>query len=530
MANSNASAAPAEKKGFLSIINWWVFLPASSIFVILIIFGFASPEGLAAGANAFFNFFINNFTWFLLLGCFLLVVFTLYVGCSKIGNIRLGGKNAKPDMSFFSWFCISLTACIGVGIVFYGVNEPMTFFTSPPAFLNLEPQSAEAVEAWGYILLHWLLTPYGIFTAAGVVCSFMCWNGKRKYKVSSSLYPILGDRVDGRVGDLIDSFCLFILIGSLTTSVGVCAMQIASGLGYISGQNLETPLVYSIIIIAIVVFFVAAACSGLHKGMKYISQINVYIFFALLLMVFILGNTRFQLNNTVQGLGYYLDKFIWQSFYTEQALQTGWVGGWTTFYFTWYVAPAPIFGLFLIKMAKGRTIRQFVIVNLLCPCIFVLLWFGCFGGEAMSLSLAGDTSIINDMATYGPQVSLFALGNCLPGKWLFYILGILACIFSFATMGEAQTLTLADSCTKIGAAQSSPRSLRIFWGVILGGMGLVVLLSGGYSALQSICITCGTPALVLMLVQCCAFLKSMRHPEQYDLTLDDPEEIPAITK
>ncbi|MBR2783326.1 MAG: BCCT family transporter [Firmicutes bacterium] len=529
---SESPKQPTEKKGGLfGNINMWSFTPAAVILVAMIIWGAVAPDGFANAMNSILGFILKDFSWLYALGIFALVVFCVYVAASKYGNIRIGGDNAKPELSFFSWFAIALTSGIAVGIMYWGVAEPLTFFHNPPSYLGMEGGSVEAAEnALRYNFLHWTLTPYAVFTAAGLGVVFMFYNGKRKYKMSSGLYPLIGDKCDGKVGSLIDSLCIFGLIGGLIPSVGLGAMQMLGGFGYVTGRDLSSPVAYFIFIAALAVIFILSACSGIHKGIKYISQANVYIYIFMLVFVFITGGTLFILNNTVTNIGTYLNTFIEQSLYLEPAKQTGWVQGWSIFYWSWWLAPGPIIGLFMIKLAKGRTIREFVIVNLIAPSLFGIVWFGIFGSSAINLEFFQGADIYSDVATYGSNVALFAFFKNLPLKGLLYIAGFAACLFSFVTMAESMVLAIADSSTKTGFDltndQASPNSLKVFWGLILAGCGFIMIITGGISALQTASIICGLPSLILLLVLMVAFIKSVSQREKYDLTLqEEPAEL-----
>ena len=509
-----------KKKGF-SLIDWWVVIPVAVILIPIIIYGFISPSGLENLANTVFDFSITNFGAILLSGPFLLVIFCVGIMFTKWGNIRIGGEDAKPEMSHFSWFAIALTTCIGIGLVYYGTYEPLNFFANPPAFLGIESGSVEAAESWGYTFMHWLITPYSLYTAGGLCLTLMVHNARRKDKYSSGMYPIFGNRVNGKVGSIIDAFALLVTFGGLCASIGVASLQLTGGAGFITGKDFSNNTAYVVTIIAVTVVCLITTSTGLKKGMMVLSKINIFLFFALLLGVFVLGHTNFQLDSMTNALGYYLDRFVKISLYTEPALKTGWVGNWTIFFNAWYLVCTPVFGIFLVKLAKGRTIREFIAVNLLGPSIFIFLWFGAFGSEAIYVQLNGIGDIAGALEVHGPEIANFALADYLPLSGFFKIGGLIAVFLSFATCVQSQILAIADSCTTLGAESSSPVSLRIFWGIISGALGIVVLLAGGYNSLQSILVALGPIALILMLLSAVAFIKSLVQRKKYDLLLQE---------
>lgn len=518
-----------NKKGnLIQKIDKPTFLLPAILLVIAVAIGVAAPDAFGAATNWAFKFTTTNFSWLYAIGGSLLVIFCLWAGFSKYGNIKLGGKDAEPEMSFFSWFAIALTSGIAIGIVYWGVAEPIYNLTSPPGFTGWEANSPDAAEgALKYVFLHWGLHPYSIYTAAGLCCAFMFWNGKRKFQVSSSLYPLMGDKADGIWGKLINSLCIFAIIGGIGTSLGFGVSQVSTGINYVFGTNFTDTALAAFVIGGMAVFYITAACTGLHKGIKLVSSANMYIYFALMIWAFIFGGTLFILNNTSTAVGQYLALIVPQSFYLEPVKQTGWVGGWTIFYWAWWFSFAPIVGLFLIKLAKGRTIRQFVLVNMIAPTIFAIAWFGIFGSSAMKFELSG-ISIAAELAEWGSSAALFAYVKHLPLTPFLYVLVFGAIVFSFVTLAESMTLTIADMTTKEeylveGEEQSSPILLKVFWGVLMGLIAFTLLFSGGLSALQTASIVCGLPILVLQLFMAAAYIKSMKNHSIYDMTLTDEE-------
>ncbi|MEG1479319.1 MAG: BCCT family transporter, partial [Clostridiales bacterium] len=347
------------------------------LITVAVIIGIVIPEQFGKAANWAFGFTTTNFGWFYAVGSTLLLVFCLWAGFSKYGKIKLGGKDAKPEMSFFSWFAVALTSGIAIGIVFYGIAEPLGNFTSPPGFTGWEANSPDAAEgALKYVFMHWGLHPYAIYTAAGLCCAFMFWNAKKKFQVSSSLYPIFGEKMNGTPGKIINGLCIFAIVGGIGTSLGIGVTQLSAGINYVFGTNYSDTALALFVISGMAIFYITAACTGLHKGIKYVSNANMYIYFALMIWAFLFGGTLFILNNTSTAIGQYIALIIPQSFYLEPVKQTGWVSGWTIFYWAWWLSFAPLVGLFLIKLAKGRTIRQFVLVNMVAPSVFAIAWFG----------------------------------------------------------------------------------------------------------------------------------------------------------
>lgn len=510
-------------KRIQNMIDKPVFLLPAILMSFVVVIGFAAPDLFSSAANAAFNFMLDKFSWFYALGTFLLLAFCFWAGFSKYGNIKLGGKDAEPEMSFFKWFAIAVTSGIAIGIVFYGIAEPITNFATPPGFLGIEGQSVEAAEsAVPFTFFHWSLHTYGVYTSVGLSCAFIFWNAKRKFQVSSSLYPLIGDKADGIWGKIINGVAVFGIVGGIGTSMGIGVLQISSGINYVFGTNFSMTTLAILVIGTMAVIYIAAACTGLHKGVAIVSSLNMYVYIILMVWTVLFGGTMFILNNTVSSIGSYLKMVIPQSFYLEPVMQTGWVQNNSIFYWAWWISFAPIVGLFLIKLAKGRTIRQFVIVNLLAPSLFGFLWFGIFGSSAIRAELlaGGNAGIIKDIAEHGIPVAMFAFFKTLPLRPVLNILGFAATIFSFVTMAESMTLTIADMTCK---ADETPNVLKAFWGILMGLVAFIMLENGGLDALQTSVIVCALPLLVMILFMVAAYIKSMRHRSQYDQTLTEEE-------
>lgn len=512
-----------------------IFLPPAIILLAFTLIGIVAPDSFNAGASAAFGFTTKYFSWFYALGASGLAVFCLWAGFSKYGKIKLGGKDAKPDMSFFTWFAVALTSGIAIGIVYWGVAEPLYNLMSPPGFTGWAAGGADAAEgALKFNFLHWGLHPYAIYTSAGLCCAFIIMNGKRRFSITSSLYPLLGEKSEGAWGKIVSALCIFAILGGMGTSLGFGVSQFGVGVNYVFGTSFSDVSLAVFFIGVLVICTIGASCSGLHKAIKHVSNANMYIYFALMIWAFLFGGTLFILNNTTSAIGQYLAFIVPESFYLEPVKASGWIGGWTIFYWAWWLSFAPIVGLFLIKLAKGRTIRQFVMVNLIAPTIFAVAWFGIFGSSAINFQLNGG-DIYSVISEWGSSVALFAFVEHLPLTPALYGLVFLAIIFSLLTLSESMTLTLADMSIKpqyLGQdddPKASPSIIKVFWGILMGLVAFVLLISGGLGALQTASVVCGLPILVLQIVMAASYVKSMRNRSKYDLTLTE-EERAALAK
>ena len=511
----------SEKKGFFDIINKWVFFPAGIALVIFVVFGCVAPEAFANGANAALNFVLKYFTWFITPAAFVMVIFCIWAGFSKYGKIRLGGPDAKPKMSKAVWFAIALTSGIAVGINYYGVYEPVNFVYNPPAFLGVEPLSSGAIlNSLKYTFLHWCLHPYAIYTTAGICLVFLIYNAKKRYRVCTSLYPLLGEKTYGGIGNFVDAVAIFAIVGGIATSLGFATLQIARGLDIIIG--FESNMVNWLIIIALMtVFYTLSSISGLHKGITYISNLNTVLYFFVLIFSFVVVDPIGVTELTITAIAQYFNEFIDLSLFMDPIERTGWIGANNVFFNTWWMVFAPLIGLFLVKLAYGRTIREFVTVNLIAPVCFSFIWFGVFGGGSIILEKYFGTNIGQLITEVGSDMALYAFFEQLPWKTFMNIIALLIVILSFVTLAESMTMSI--SAMTLGefedetAEASPPRIVSIFWGAIMALSAYILLISGGTDALQTSCIVCGLPLCVIMLFMMAGHFKAMGNLEKYDL-------------
>lgn len=526
-------------------VNKKTFIPPAVFLVIILMIGIVVPQQLGDTMDRLLSWLTTNFGWFYALGATLLVGVAIWICFSKYGKIKFGGKDAQPEMSTFRWFCIVMTSGMAAGICYYAVAEPLSFFENPPVFSGAAGGSIEAAEqALQYVFLHWTLHPYAIYVVVGLACGFMYWNAKKPFSVASGLYPLLGEKVMGTPRHWINALAVFALVCGVGTSLGLSVDQITVGLNYVFHQNLDPNIVGIFICLGFAVISIAAASSGLHKGISYISSANMYMFFFLMVFVLIFGGVRFIMNNTVSSLGKYFSTVVEQSLYVEPAYQSGWVNNWTIFYWAWWIVFAPLVGLFQIKLAKGRTVRQFILVNMFAPSLFLVFWFGIFGGAVINLGLSGITTVSEVFNELGTSVALFAFLKEFPLAWVLILVAFAAIIFSVLTMTEAEVMTIADLCVKnekleaveedgrletvdeaevVESDLKSPLFLKIFWGLTMCLLAFILLYSGGLDAVQTASVVLGFPILILLLLMAISLIKGLRNYKKYDRTLG-PEE------
>ncbi len=522
-----------KNKGLWQLLNKQIFIPPAIIITLVVTFGALFPTIFDNGSTILLNIITQYLGWLFVLGSLILLGFCLWAGFSKYGRIKLGGPNAEPEMSKFKWFAVSFTASMAIGITYWCVAEPMTYFQKPPAFLNLEPASIEsATVALRYAYLHWTFIPFAIYSSVGISIAFLFYNARKPFRVSTALHPLIGERrCNGMLGSLVDALAIFAIVCGIGTSLGFGTMQIVGGLEYVFGVKSSTFLMTTIIV-SMAILYTTAACTGIHKGIKHLGTINMYLYIALLVFVFTLGPSVSMIENTITATGDFLANFIPLVTDLDPIQQTGWHEHWTIFYWAWWLSFAPLTGLFMIKLAKGRTVKQFLIVNLIVPCIFMFLWFGVFGTAAMFSDMFNGSTIGQQVVEQGTQISVFALLEQYPFFLLTALVLLLLVALSFNTQAEASAITLAIMTTvgydRAGNEQEPPKVVVIFWGSLIAALTIILLYTGGenaYNALQTAVIVAGLPIMILQLFMAYGYYKAMRRCKKYDIvgTFDDPD-------
>ncbi|MBU3188197.1 BCCT family transporter [Clostridium bowmanii] len=483
-----------------------IFIPMGIIFVSAILTGIVAPEALYNGENAIVEFAFKNFGWLFQISGNIFLALCVYLMFSKYGNIKFGGKDAKPTYSYWNWFAITLTAGIATGILFWGIAEPITHFMNPPKVLGIAAKSEEAAMfAMTTVFIHWTFIPYAMYSIAGIGIAYAVYNMKLPYQVSSVLYPIFGDKIKGTVGAVVDNLCLFAMAGAVAAILGVGTMQIGSGLNILTGIKTGKTL-WLIIIIVIVVTYIAFSYTGVSKGVRWLADKNSKIFLALMAFIFVFGPTAFILNLGTQGVGDFVQNFFVRTSFTSPINGSDWPRWWPIYYWAIWLAYAPLEGLFFTMLCKGRTIKQFLIVNLVLPSLFGLVWFSVFGGAAIHLQLSG-ANLWSTIQDKGLEVSLFAFLKNFPLSTLMSWIIIFTIIISISTLCDSMTATIASlsTATNNDTDFEAPGYLKIFWGTVMGAMAIVnILCSGGkisgIDATKQIATVAGFPILFLMLL------------------------------
>ncbi len=445
----------------------------------------------------------TNLDWLFMITANLVTLFCLAVAFSPLGKVRLGGADAKPEYSNLTWISMLFAAGVGIGLLFFGVAEPMYYLKNPP--LGITAGSAEAaVTGISATVFHWGLQGWAIYGVVGLALGYFAYNRGLPLTIRSAFYPLLGDRVWGWPGHIIDTFAIFAGLFGLATSLGLGVKQVTSGLNYLFDvpENNTTMVVLIVVITAIALISVM---TGINVGIKRLSQFNIILAFLLLLAVIILGPTLYIFRSMFNGLVGYVVKIVPLSNWIGRE-DTGFFHGWTTFYWAWWIAWAPFVGTFIARISKGRTVRQFVIFVLLLPTLLCLLWFGAFGGTALHQHIVDGYTGVTEIVEAGKlEIALFKMFDELPWTRLLSSVAMLLTIIFFVTSSDSGSLIIDTIAA--GGKMDAPVPQRVFWCTIEGLVAIALLLGGGLKSLQAASLATGFPfAIVLLGMAVCVWM------------------------
>lgn len=452
------------------------------------------------------GFIIEKFGWFYLLTATGFVLFALFMIFSKYGNIRLGKDDDRPEFNYITWFAMLFSAGMGIGLVFWGVAEPLNHYYNPPVG---EGQTADSAKvALRYSFFHWGLHPWAIYAVIAMALAYFNFRKDEPGVTSRILRPLFGDKVEGKTGVFVDFIAVFATIFGVATSLGLGAAQIGGGFSYLF-PNIENGITTQLIIILIVtVLFMLSAQTGLEKGIKYLSNLNIIL--ALLLMFFLLfvGPTNFIMDLFTMTLGNYFQYLPSMSFKLSPFEQNTWSQTWTIFYWAWWIAWAPFVGSFIARVSKGRTIREFIIGVLAVPTIFGGLWFSVFGGSALNLEHFHDTNFMQIISERGSEIALFAVLQHFPLGTILSWLAIFLISTFFITSADSATFVLGMQTTN--GSLNPPNSVKFVWGIIQSATAAILLYTGGLGALQTASIIAALPFAVIMILMVLSLLKALK--------------------
>jgi choline/glycine/proline betaine transport protein len=498
---SSEQPDPLDPPASAHRVKRWVFWPAAAIVLAFVAFTLIAPDAAESLFVSLQTGIVSNFSWYYVLAAAFFVGFSIFVGFSRFGSIKLGKDTDEPEFSTASWFSLLFAAGMGIGLVFYGVSEPLSHFASPrPGITGTESELAQ--QAMVQTFLHWGLHAWAIYVVLGLALAYAIHRRGRPVSIRWALEPLLGRRVRGGWGNLIDVLALVGTLFGVATSLGLGVLQIGAGLE--SAGLAESTTVSQVAIIAVITAVtIVSLVTGVTKGMKILSNFNLVLAAALLLFILVVGPTQFLLRDFVQSIGVYLQEVVGLSFnVTAQQGAAGeeWQASWTTFYWGWWMSWAPFVSIFIARISKGRTVRQFVSGVLLVPTTLTFLWFAVLGGAAIHRQTDGAGGLVGPGGAVDVEGSLFALLRDLPAGTVLTFGAILLIGVFFVTSSDSGSLVMAMIAS--GGDIEPRNALRVFFAILTALLAIALLLTGGLDALKTAAITTALPFSVVLILTC----------------------------
>lgn len=486
-------------------INKSVFFPAIVIIFSILVLTVFNPKSAADVFSNLQTSITTNGGWFYILSVAIVFGFVIYLCFSRFGNIKLGPDHSKPDYKMSTWISMLFAAGMGIGLMFFGVAEPVMHYLSPP---TAEPGSLEAIkEAMKITFFHWGFHAWAIYAIVALILAYFSYRQGLPLTLRSALHPIIGDKIYGWPGHVVDIFAVVGTVFGVATSLGLGSSQVNAGLNYLVGIDISQ--INQIAIMCMIIFLASVSvATGLDKGIKILSEINMGLAILLMLLIFIVGPTVFLLQAYVQNIGAYLSELVSNTFNLFAYEKKNWIGGWTIFYWGWWLAWAPFVGLFIAKISKGRTIREFVIGVLLIPTAFTLLWMTIFGNSAISQIVDNNFTRLGEMIASNSAVGLFVFLETLPWSNILIVLSIAMIVIFFVTSCDSGAMVIDMLCSN--GRNDTPIWQRLFWAISVGVVAAVLTLIGGLETLQTMTIISALPFSVVLLIACYGLGKALK--------------------
>ncbi len=488
-----------------------VFIPGIAVLFLLTIICALFPDATEMGLKTVQTAIYKDLHWVYSLLVTFFLIFQLALAFSKMGDIRLGADNSEPQYGFFSWIAMLFAAGMGIGLMYYGVAEPMSHYVGPAL-----PDTTvyPAKEAQLATFFHWGLHAWGIFGVMGLILAYFSFRYKLPLAVRSGLYPLLRERISGPIGDVVDVFTLVSTFFGIATSLSLGVVQLNAGLEHLGVLNERSLLFQSIIIMIVTSAAIASAVAGMNKGVKRLSEINLGMTIVLVLFVLVLGPTTFLLSAFSEGIGNYINQFADLSFKTFAFEKDGrsWFTNWTVMYWAWWISWAPFVGLFIARISRGRTIREYILAVLFVPSIFIFLWMTVFGNGAIWIDQNQAAGALSKLAG-NADVLLFAFFEQFPLATPLCVLALVMVVIFFITSADSGILVMNSIAS--GNKSNTPQWQNAFWGMLLAVISISLLSAGGINSLQTMTLVTALPFGIIMLVLCLCLFRALRTDELY---------------
>lgn len=495
---------PSKNPSWFANVNPNVFLSTVVIIGLFLAVVVLAPNSFDLITKQLNQWVTDSFSWFYVLSVAIFLILLIYIALSDMGKIKLGPDHSQPTYSNGSWFAMLFTAGMGIGLMFFGVAEPVMHYLSPPTGEGETIQAAQT--AMQVTFFHWGLHAWAIYTVVGLSLAYFAYRHNLPLKIRSALYPIIGRKIYGPIGDAVDTFATIGTVFGVATTLGFGVTQINSGLNYLFGIE-QAPSTQVILIIVVSAMASMSVFLGLDKGIKRLSELNLILALTLLLFVFFASSSIYLLQTTIQNAGQYISNLFTMTFNLYAYQPNGWIGGWTIMYWAWWISWSPFVGMFIARVSKGRSIREFIVGVLLIPTGFTLIWMGFMGNAALYSILHESNQALVLAVQRDSSVALFEFLHSLPFSSVMSLLATFLVMLFFVTSADSGAL-VTDYLT--AKSENSPIWQRLFWTVLMAVLAIVLLLVGGLSALQSATMMSALPFTFIMLFICWGLLKALR--------------------
>ncbi|MBE9400696.1 choline BCCT transporter BetT [Acinetobacter albensis] len=495
---------PSKNPSWFANVNPNVFLSTVVIIGLFLAVVVLAPNSFDLITKQLNQWVTDSFSWFYVLSVAIFLILLIYIALSDMGKIKLGPDHSQPTYSNGSWFAMLFTAGMGIGLMFFGVAEPVMHYVSPPTGEGETIQAAQT--AMQVTFFHWGLHAWAIYTVVGLSLAYFAYRHNLPLKIRSALYPIIGRKIYGPIGDAVDTFATIGTVFGVATTLGFGVTQINSGLNYLFGIE-QAPSTQVILIIVVSAMASMSVFLGLDKGIKRLSELNLILALTLLLFVFFASSSIYLLQTTIQNAGQYISNLFTMTFNLYAYQPNGWIGGWTIMYWAWWISWSPFVGMFIARVSKGRSIREFIVGVLLIPTGFTLIWMGFMGNAALYSILHESNQALVLAVQRDSSVALFEFLHSLPFSSIMSLLATFLVMLFFVTSADSGAL-VTDYLT--AKSENSPTWQRLFWTVLMAVLAIVLLLVGGLSALQSATMMSALPFTFIMLFICWGLLKALR--------------------
>jgi glycine betaine transporter len=492
-------------KKLLGNVDYPLFLFNIILFLGVVWMGIFRTEALVGTLNQLQGVISTNFGGYYSIFAVSCLIFSLWCAFGPYGHIKLGQDHEEPEYSNLSWFAMLFSCGIGLGFIFWGVAEPLNHYMKTPYLA--EPATPEAASvAMQISYLHWGLHPWSMYVAGGLGIAYFSFRLGQPMTMATGLYGLLGDRIYGFWGRVVNFLAAFASIGGVTTMMGLGILSINFGITHVTGIEMTTGV--TVFVLALfVAAYISSAVSGLQRGIKYLSNINILLAILVVIYVFLLGPTRFLIDLLSNSIGHYFQNFIFMSFWTDPVEKTEWLGWWTVFYWAFWVAWTPFVGGFIARISRGRTIREYVIGGIFIPTAVLMVCFVSFGGSSIYAEMNGVVKLWEAVsADYGSGI--FTLLQAYPLGYIASIVIFVDLITFLITSADSGAFLVAMVMSK---GELEPKAgMKIIWGIIMGALSIVLLVGGGLKAVQSATIIAGLPYSIVMIAMMVSLVKGLK--------------------